>query len=363
MQKHISITDFALKVPSLPSDIEVLAELRQTTLPLVLWGAAKCAQNFSRLLARNNIPIAAFFTDRPFASMELNGVEIFSFDGICSSFGTFNILVAHGRHDLAVKYRGHPQVANVYVLFDINRLEMHYSPAFLRENAAAFDDLWNSLADKASQESLLAYVTARASNNWEYIHPFVCADEYFPDFMPLTSEEIVVDCGAYTGDTLMEYVHRTGGQFRCYYALEPSPPNLEELKEVVVRNKLDDVEIREVGAWDRQARLAFIQDGDQSRTKATEDGDAFIISVDTIDNLCGMNATYIKMDIEGAELKALTGAIKTIRHNKPKLAICVYHRTDDLIDIPQVIKRTCPEYKLYFRLHDFLGMGAVLYAL
>ncbi|MEI7937314.1 MAG: FkbM family methyltransferase [Verrucomicrobiota bacterium] len=364
MHEHTSITELALGAPSLPSDIEVLAELRQSKLPLVLWGAAKCAQNFCRLLARNDIPVTAVFVDIRLAGMKLNGLDISSFDDVCSAYRKFNILVAHGRPELAGKYRGHPQVANVYILSDINGFGMHYSPAFLQANAVALDGLWNEFTDAASHESLLAYVTARATNNWEHILPYICANEYFPDFMSLTSEEVVVDCGAYTGDTLMEYVRRTGGRFRRYYALEPCPPNLEELRGVVTRNNLHDVEILAVGAWDKQERLAFVQDGDQSHAEAVEgEKSSCLIDLDTIDNICGENATFIKMDIEGAELRALSGSMKTIRYNRPKLAVSVYHRTEDLIAIPQFIKRTCPEYRLYFRLHDHLGMGAVLYAL
>jgi FkbM family methyltransferase len=235
---------------------------------------------------------------------------------------------------------GHPQVANVYVLADINGFGMHYSPAFLQENAVALDSLWKDLVDTASKESLLAYVTARASNNWEHIRPFVCDNEYFPDFMPLTSKEIVVDCGAYTGDTLMQYVSHSSGRFQRYYALEPSPRNLEELRGVVDRNKLHDVKILEVGAWDKKSRQAFVENGDQSHAVPMEEGESScVIVLDTIDNICGAKATFIKMDIEGAELKALSGATKTIRQNRPKLAVCVYHRTEDLITIPQLIKR------------------------
>ena len=77
------------------------------------------------------------------------------------------------------------------------------------------------------------------------------------------------------------------------------------------------------------------------------------IEVDTIDNILnGQEATYIKMDVEGAELLSLMGAEETIRKYKPKLAICVYHRFDDLLTIPKYIKSLSSEYKFYLRAHD-----------
>lgn len=87
-----------------------------------------------------------------------------------------------------------------------------------------------------------------------------------------------------------------------------------------------------------------------------------VIEVDTIDNIVEEKVTFIKMDVEGAELEALQGASKTIIKNKPTLAICVYHKREDLITIPQYIKELVPEYKLYLRGHFIYASELVLYA-
>ena len=72
--------------------------------------------------------------------------------------------------------------------------------------------------------------------------------------------------------------------------------------------------------------------------------------------------TFIKMDVEGAELESLKGAKETILRNKPKLAICIYHKPDDLIDIPLYINELVPEYKLYIRHHSNDRGETALYA-
>jgi len=122
----------------------------------------------------------------------------------------------------------------------------------------------------------------------------------------------------------------------------------------------------EKGVWEEKKLLCFGKTGTHSNILC-EDGNIYI-EVDTIDNFCrNEKVTFIKMDIEGSELEALKGAEKQIRENKPKLAICVYHKEEDLITIPQYILSLNPEYKLYLRYFgssDFnsLWTELVLYA-
>ena len=59
--------------------------------------------------------------------------------------------------------------------------------------------------------------------------------------------------------------------------------------------------------------------------------------------------SYIKMDIEGAELDAIIGGAKTISEHKPKMQIAAYHRSEDLALIPQQVLALRPDYKIYLR--------------
>ena len=68
------------------------------------------------------------------------------------------------------------------------------------------------------------------------------------------------------------------------------------------------------------------------------------------------------MDIEGSELEALRGAREVIRRDKPRLGICVYHRPEDILEIPMFIKELVPEYKLYIRHHSPHLNETVVYA-
>lgn len=87
-----------------------------------------------------------------------------------------------------------------------------------------------------------------------------------------------------------------------------------------------------------------------------------MVDIDTIDNILnGESVTFIKFDIEGAELSALKGGIKTLQKYRPKLAISLYHKNEDLVDIPLWIRDHVPGYKFYLRHYSNKRWDLVLY--
>lgn len=93
-------------------------------------------------------------------------------------------------------------------------------------------------------------------------------------------------------------------------------------------------------------------------------GETMMIETTSLDSaLAGKRVTFIKMDIEGAELKALMGAEKIIREQKPKLAISLYHSPEDICTIPQYLMRVRQDYKYYLRHYSLFDTETVLYAI
>ena len=94
-------------------------------------------------------------------------------------------------------------------------------------------------------------------------------------------------------------------------------------------------------------------------------GGGFKVQVIDLDSYCskkGIIPSYIKMDIEGAEMEAIQGAENIIKRNKPKLAICLYHKPVDIIEIPLLIHKINPQYKIYIRHYSNCQTDTLLYA-
>lgn len=191
-----------------------------------------------------------------------------------------------------------------------------------------------------------------------------CIDtgQYFnPDFIKFAEGEIFVDAGCKDLGSSMELT-RYCRHLKKVYAFEPDAENYKTCMERKSNFKSTEVEVFPFGTWSERKKLCFDASGDGS-SHVSSDGSASI-EVMPIDEAVDQNEkiTFIKMDVEGSELESLKGAKRTIRKDNPKLAVCIYHKPEDMVTIPLYIKELVPEYKLYIRHHSNGAGETVLYA-
>ena len=223
------------------------------------------------------------------------------------------------------------------------------------------------LADEHSCDVLLAklegffhFVPGFGRQNY---YDRVCqGDQYFQDdLIHFTENSVLVDCGAYTGDTLADFLRR-GYPFRKYIAYELSRRNYDVLQENMrnVRGGgTDKLVAYNCGVGERNEQICY--DDVISASSVSSVGIPGKI-VRMSDHLRDEPVSFIKMDIEGAEMGALKGAAELIRRRRPDLAICTYHSISDLYEIPLYIHSLVPEYRLYLRHHTPVFCETVCYA-
>lgn len=194
--------------------------------------------------------------------------------------------------------------------------------------------------------------------------------QYFEkQIMRPDSEEVFVDGGSFDGDTYRLFAQWCGNSYKKIYAFEADKLNYQMCIKKQEAHPLQNVEIIHAGLWDKKDVLRFsANSGDGSHiigTKSASLMDKFTDTINTvaIDECLGEEAvTFIKLDIEGAELKALEGAKNTIKRCRPKLAICVYHKPEDIVELLEYILHLVPEYKFYLRHYDIYYYDTILYA-
>lgn len=183
--------------------------------------------------------------------------------------------------------------------------------------------------------------------------------QYFDVFAPVENE-IFVDAGAYDGGTTLQFAEWTNHQYEKAYVMEPLGDMCESIKKRIEGNHLQNISVLEKAAWNKEEVLYFKENSSGSRI--SQDG-TFAVRGADIDSIAGDDAvTFIKMDIEGSELKALEGARETILKNRPRLAVCIYHKPEDILEIPLYLLELVPEYKFYIRHYCSNMFETVLYA-
>lgn len=210
-------------------------------------------------------------------------------------------------------------------------------------------------ADATSREEYVAQVRFRLQGDVDAVPPAADYEQYFPeDIFTLRDDETFVDCGAFDGDTLQAFLVRQGESFSRIVAFEPDEANFRKLQEYVAElpaEMAEKIELARCAVGAAKGTVRFAANG----TGASAIGEDGNIEVDCValDGVpAAATATYVKMDIEGAEADALTGAKQLIRKRFPVLAVAVYHRPEDLWRLPLLIRSLSPEYHLFLRPHD-----------
>lgn len=206
--------------------------------------------------------------------------------------------------------------------------------------------LWRSLGDP----SLLPYPPP--------------ANTYFPaDIFSISPDEVVVDCGAFDGDTIRLALDSVGPVFRAIYAIEADTISVKKLDNYVatlpedIQNKIHKIEC---AVGESRCTIKFVMGG--LLTSSAGDAGQEVACI-PLDELFESKAiTFIKMDIEGAEFGALQGGRRLLQRDKPILAVCVYHTQNDIWRLPLLIHQLLPEHRLFLRGYEGDGFQTVLYA-
>ncbi len=330
---------------------------------LVLFGAGDCGHAVYRNLHDAGISVCCFCDNRQGGHKdEETGIDIVKPEWMKDKITKLVVLICAMEEEVHCAI--YEQVTSFG--FDESRILLmkdYYDRlpvSYLEEKLQKYENAYQLLEDSFSRRVFLArmkkvYLMGDIS---EVVSP--PAEEYFDEKVILTDQEVFIDCGGFDGDTSVEFIERCGGKYDNIIIFEPELCK----KEAIEKNMSGyHYQLYQAGVWSENTRLYF----DALETvgsHVSEKESDYVIEVKSLDEtVYDKKPTFIKMDIEGSEQEALKGCRRIISDFCPKLAICVYHKPDDLYEIPALIKGMNSDYRLYLRQYASTRHETVLYAI
>lgn len=329
--------------------------------PLILYGVGTIGSSVAQVLKQSQIEVTCFCDKNKTGREKISGLSIISPQQLIEQYHDANVIVC------SENYKNE-------IIRDLTQLDVHLSRIHTRDklhlNEMTYQDFlshvegyrwtFDFLEDDKSKQVLLerikCYLTATPITSSR------AENQYFdPEIITLCSQEIFVDGGMYIGDTAQAFFRFSNRQYKHYYGFEPDKANFFAAKECLCGQA--GLTLEPKGLWSRSTRLSF-NGSLASSSKLEENAEGDFVEVIALDSFFRdkQPPTFIKMDIEGAELEALKGAEQLICGHKPKLAICVYHKREDIYTIPKLLKSFRDDYKFYLRHYSDTIYETVLYA-
>ena len=347
-----------------------------------IYGAGMCAQNTCALLREYTIEAEGFCVDREYYKENTHIMDrgVYCISDIENDTDDIDLIIGFENRARAMevikRYSG--TKVKVYFFEDLFCFRsMDYK--FFIENIASFQKAYELLEDELSREIFVAHINSRISNDYTEISRYDSKLDYGYDFslLKIGEQEVFVDCGAFDGDTIEELLRYTNGKYKKIIAFEPDEKNYDILKNKIADH--ENISVIKSGVSDIDDVKKFYNDGslysnfvdtglwgEKTRRDVYNDVDDYIsVPVCKMDDrIKGEGVTVIKMDIEGSELSALRGAEKIITEYHPKLAICIYHKGEDLFSCINYIDSIVGDgvYRYYVRHHSDNITETVLYA-
>ena len=344
---------------------------------IILYGSGLTAQEFLRDM-RGGVTVLAV-VDRPCGvGQRLFGMtaEPDTFLEKCSE--PFDLVIASSNYDVVcerLRREGklnNPCMGEIYAVNVYKRLPLLDTDTFIedRQWKWAYEHFRGDYSHKVidllreSRGNPKAPPYRKIKDVWQYAGK----EDYWKSVKGKNyhSKAVIIDCGAYIGDSIEDLVNAVGLPVEAYYAFEPMAESFKVLAAARPSGVKNFYPVQKAtGRQNKTVKTAFNEENPAASSlyKKVETANAVESSVISLDSLGLQDMAdtdfYIKMDIEGGEMEALCGAEKLIRAKRPNLAICLYHRTNDIFEIPQYIDSLDLGYGFYLTGGSHVTMTAV----
>ena len=321
--------------------ISVWERLKAETRPIFLYGMGDGAVRILAAMRNYEIPVAGIFASDEFVrGHDFAGYPVKKLSELEQQYDDFVVVLAFAvcSPQMIDRIRALGERYQLYVP-DVPVVGGGlFTPEYCTEHEEEIQQVYQSLADERSRQIYANIINFKMDQ-------VDTKDEIWNRVLQPTNHEIYVDLGAYNGDTIREMLEYTRGKYHRIVAVEPDKKNYKKLVKFV--GDTPSVQCYQYTAWCVDTELPF---GAKAGRQSAIAADGIMTPARSVDNLLAGNPlTLLKMDVEGAEREALWGASRSIARFAPKLMISLYHRNEDIFELPLLVKRINPRYRLFIR--------------
>jgi FkbM family methyltransferase len=349
---------------------------------IVLFGAGRFGRLVNSKLHDLQIQPIAFADNNPaFWGKTIDGVEVISPKEAATLYGrraVFVVCIWNGEaHDRMADRVRQLESLGCKAVVPFGSLFWKHHEAFLphycldlpqkvllhRKRIRAAMQLWS---DDYSREEFVAQVGFRASINLDLISRTSSGKHYFPpNLFSLGEDEVFIDCGAFDGDTIADFIEETKGCFQSILAFEPDAvtfPRLQERVQQFGGGCSEKIQLSQTAVGRKPGTISFEATGTMLSVVGSGSNVVRVVELDAA--LASFNPTFIKFDVEGFEPEALMGASQLLSRTRPILAVSAYHQQSHLWSIPLLLSSLLPErYEFFLRPHGSESWDLVCYAI
>lgn len=329
-------------------------KLKNDGKPVVLYGMGDGADKVLRAFEQYGIRASAVMASDEFVrGQSFQGFTVKKLADIEREFSDFNIALCFASqledvmNTIKVVAKKHTTLVPGVPVFGNVLFDEDFISKYSKQIYNAYYLLADEQSKKVFENTLRFYYTGKITLLDEITTD---KNEAFNNILKLGQDEVYVDLGTYNGDTIDEFLHYSGGNYRKIVAFEPNSKNFSKLQ--IHCSEMEKVELWQLGAYSHNTVLEFNNKAGRNSAIAESGTKTRVASVDTI--LCGTAASYVKADVEGADYETILGMKNTLKNFKPKLNFSAYHRFEDIFRLALLINEINPEYKIFLRHHPYI---------
>ena len=339
-----------------------LADSNRKNKKIVVYGMGNGADKILAVCQRYGIEVSDFFASDGFVrGHSFHGKRVLSYSEAKEKYGAENMIV------LLSFASSLPNVLET--IYNVaSECELYapdvpvcgdnlFNAEFYNNNKDKIDFVRNIFEDEESKRIYDCVVNYKLSGKTEYLREAENSkEEVYTSLLCAESIKVAVDAGAYNGDTARELA-ALAPSLKRVYALEPDRRNFRKLSEYAAEEERFEVCPLQCAAWSENTTLIYDASGNRNagvnpNAKKTQEVEA--VSIDSVLAGSTEETDYIKYDVEGSERPALLGSAETIKRDRPRLLVSAYHRSEDIFELPMLIKSIEPSYKLYLRRYSYI---------